>query len=187
MKKKRGNVRHSARTRRAADEKKAIKPKLGPNGTPLQWTIVSKVWAWVSVAAVIVGLPSSLIYFKPAISIEPGPNIDPSREYATTVVVTNHGNFTLRSLRFECGFGVGGGPTLLKGTYRTPDLRPLDVLEPGQPITRSCDVGDLSVTGDNSIKFTVTYKWLFLVPETESRIFTLRKGNPGYFLVPDAV
>jgi hypothetical protein len=66
-----------------------------------------------------------------------------------------------------------------------PDLRPAAILVAGQAITRSCDAG-LWAEGDTRLRFQTTFQWpLIYRSEVKDAIFDVRKGHPGYFLVPD--
>jgi hypothetical protein len=124
---------------------------------------------------------------SPTITVEPSANIDPERQYATQILITNRGHVPIYHLRFACGIGAGGGSTTLNGTLTPPDLRPIAVLAAGQSITRSCDVG-LHVEGNTRLGFETTFDWpLIGRTETKTSIFELRRGSPGYFLVPGSL
>jgi hypothetical protein len=148
------------------------------------WSGWKEFWAFVGPLALIASL---WINFTPSITIEPSANVDPQREYATQFLITNRGHVPVYDARFSCSIGVGGGLTTIDGTLTPPDLRPVGLLASGQSVTRSCDVG-LDVQGNTRIRFEVSFVWPLIGHHgTRQAIFSLRRGSPGYFLVPDSV
>ena len=124
----------------------------------------------------------------PTVTIEPSVNIDPSKLYATQILITNRGHVPIYDLTFACGIGAGGGATVMNGMLTAPNIRPAARLGAGQAITRSCDVGSLDVQGNTRLWIYVSYTWpLVGWRDTRNVVFDVKKGTPGYFLVPDTL
>jgi hypothetical protein len=149
------------------------------------WNSWKAFWAFVGPIIAITGFWFTM---TPAITVEPSVNTDPAKIYATQIMITNRGHVPIYDLRFSCGIGAGGGRTTFNGLLSPPDIRPAERLGAGQPITRSCDVGTLDVEGNARLRFEVSYVWPIIgYHDSRQVIFDVKKGVPGYFLVPDVL
>lgn len=146
------------------------------------WSIWKEVWAFLGPTITLVGLYYSALS---NITIEPSVNLDPARQYATQVLISNRGNFTVYNLRFECAYGDGGERTVFNGRLSKPDTLAVSQLDPGQATTKSCDSA-LSLEGNQKLGFVVAYRSLLGGEARKIAHFGVRKGAPGYFLVPEA-
>jgi hypothetical protein len=149
------------------------------------WNSWKAFWAFVGPITATLGFWFTV---APAITVEPSVNTDPAKIYATQILITNRGHVPIYDLRFSCGLGVGGGHSTFNGTLSPPDIRPAERLDAGRALTRSCDVGTLDVEGNARLSFEVSYAWP-IIGHRDSRkvIFDVKKGVPGYFLVPDVL
>jgi hypothetical protein len=145
------------------------------------WKAWKEVWAFVGPC---IALTSFYFLMQPNVTIDPSVNLDPGQPLATQFQVTNRGHFTVSDVLFTCKLGganlhIGKLPLLLGPV-------PLTVAElaPGEAVTVACaelshdvEFGDLQVIA--------RYKWpLSWWQSTIRAHFSLRKGTPGFFLVP---
>jgi hypothetical protein len=148
------------------------------------WKIWEVFWAFTGPIIAVIALWFEM---RPLVTVEPSVNIEPTNLYATQILITNRGHVPVYGVHFGCGIGAGGGRTVFSGTLRPPDIRPIARLDAGQAITRSCDVGQIDIQGNSRLSFEMSYAWpLIGWLETKRVLFDVKKGAPGYFLVPDA-
>jgi len=148
------------------------------------WRGWKEVWA---VLGPIVALTGLFLLLIPQVRIEPSVNLDPSQPLSTQFLVSNVGRIIpVYNVRFGCAFGSPGGNTYIGRLETIPrTLAPVAVLRPGHPVTRACAEKSADIeTGDVAI--SATYVWPVIGwQSTEMAHFSIRKGAPGFFLVPN--
>lgn len=142
--------------------------------------------AWKAFWAFVGPLMASTTFYSfvtPNITIEPSINLDPSQPLATQFLISNRGHFSVFNVRFSCQFNgrsiyighlVGGAST----------LQPVYQLMPSTSVTRSCAIESSDVIIPD-IVVVVFYRWpLIGLESSKTAHFSVRKGAPGFFLVP---
>lgn len=141
------------------------------------WSVVGAPFATIS------GI-LAILHWSPEITIEPGVNLDPAKEYSTKIMIANRGNVPVYELAFACGYG-GMPRTVFKNVSSEIDIRPAAVLSAHSTITRGCALhGDIE--GNTTMEVSVGYNWpLIGWRRIQRAVFRVEKGAPGYFLLPD--
>lgn len=146
------------------------------------WNTWKIFWAVVGPLIALAGLWFNL---APSLSVYAGVNIDQSQMYSTQIMIDNKGKTNIYDLSFECVIGPGGGSIhidLLE--MHSSDISSVKVLAPGQQVTKACARSSL-VNGNNALKFVTKFRWPLLGwQDSKSVTFDIKKGPPGYFLVP---
>lgn len=145
------------------------------------WGTWKAFWAF---AGPLMASTTFYSFLAPNIMIEPSVNLNPSQPLATQFVISNRGHLSVLDVRFSCefrGHNVHGGSLTLDPSS---SLAPVPELKPNASVTRNCAVESSDVHIPDII-VTVDYKWpLIGLPSSQSSHFSIRKGTPGFFLVP---
>jgi hypothetical protein len=146
------------------------------------WRWWKEIWAFFGP---VISLVAAWFLFKPNIEIAPNINLDPAQPLAAQFLVRNHGRVPVSRVSFDCAIGIGGGHIgNLVLTSKT--IEPLATLDAGACVTRACssESADIETWG---ISITVNYDWpIKSKRDSKTAYFALKKGAPGYFLLPDA-
>lgn len=138
-----------------------------------------------SILGPIVTLISLFFLLSPSVTIEPSVNLDPSQTLATQFLITNRGHVPIYNVQFSCGYGFPLSIGNLEGNGWM--IRPVPELPAGVAVTRACSIASKDVE-TSDINISVTYSWPvigWIKKSTETRHFSIRRGSPGFFLVPD--
>jgi hypothetical protein len=145
-------------------------------GVGLWW---KEAWAYVGP---VFALASAWFLLTPQVSIEAGVNFDPAQPLSTQFLITNRGHVPVYNLSFSCKFG-GSSVHIGHLELRSDTIAPARSLAAGHAITRNC--GSSSEDIQAQVEFAVTYHWpIIRTASTELAHFAIRRGAPGFFLVP---
>jgi hypothetical protein len=144
------------------------------------WGTWKAFWAF---AGPLMASTTFYSFLAPNISIESSVNLDPSQPLATQFLISNRGHLSVFDVRFSCAFN---GRSVYIGHFVAGNstLKPVHQLEPKASVTRGCAIesSDVSIP---DVVVTAFYKLPLLGLETsQSAHFSVRKGAPGFFLVP---
>jgi hypothetical protein len=141
-------------------------------------------WAVLGPTIALTGV-SFLLW--PQIKIEPSVNPNPTDPVGTEFTVVNSGNVPVYNVRFSCALGIGGGSSYLgRVSTSAATLRPVSILPPGVPVTKSCV---LSSEGSQipNMEATASYEWPLIWKESSKSAFfrVIRGTNGAAYLLPD--
>ncbi len=157
-------------------------PKTRKSGLGTIWGIWGKAWAIFGPILTIIG---SWQLYTPHVAITSGVNLDSSQQFQTQFVVTNTGKVAVYDLRFTCEL-LGDAIAIGSLASRPPDLLPVAQLPPGAPVSRGCFSESRNISGE-TLRVTTHYKWpLFNKDASVEAYFSVRSGQGGFFLVPEA-
>jgi hypothetical protein len=154
----------------------------------LAYWLISRRWGGrlAKAFAVLSSIGSFLLLITPKVTIQPSVVLHPKYELGTLFAVTNTGHVPALNVAFSCKAVVDQKPkrtTVYFKPENLPGLERVRSLWPGQTATRSCVNSILGLDGDVAVDIFVSATWLW--EPLAAAHFVAKKGDSGYFLVPD--